>query len=399
MLGTRGTSAAPERRSMPPRAAKRHRRLTQGPKTPMPRRLVAKTTSRKPRQAMRRCPGSLQEADRRPQALQDRGTTASVSILTSDEIDSERINAKRESTPSAIARPSPPLAILIRSLPPKAQSLRLRALELTRGIAYANRVCRFGCHGRAHGAQSHRAGLLTGVWNRTAARRPRSPGTSLSSPSPPWRTRRQLRGRGDLRVGGRGLAQPSSRASTPGLSPNMIVMDCSTVGARNGARNARQLAALGVGFLDCPVSGGVEGARAATLAIMVGGDEPVFARAADLGKTRQDHHLFRAERRGAGGEGHQSNHVRGHHPGGRRSDGLCARRRAAARPADRYAWARARARAGTSSIARPSWPTMLFPPAFACAARQGFADLPRHGGEARRAAAGGGVDLEQYASG
>jgi 3-hydroxyisobutyrate dehydrogenase len=34
-----------------------------------------------------------------------------------------------------------------------------------------------------------------------------------------------------------------------------------------------------VGFLDCPVSGGVEGARQATLAIMVGGDEAVFVRA------------------------------------------------------------------------------------------------------------------------
>jgi 3-hydroxyisobutyrate dehydrogenase len=50
-----------------------------------------------------------------------------------------------------------------------------------------------------------------------------------------------------------------------------------------------QLAALGVGFLDCPVSGGVEGARAASLAIMVGGDDGVFSRALPilekLGKT------------------------------------------------------------------------------------------------------------------
>jgi 3-hydroxyisobutyrate dehydrogenase len=49
------------------------------------------------------------------------------------------------------------------------------------------------------------------------------------------------------------------------------------------------LDALGVGFLDCPVSGGVEGARNATLAIMVGGDEPVFTRAqpilSAMGKT------------------------------------------------------------------------------------------------------------------
>jgi 3-hydroxyisobutyrate dehydrogenase len=49
------------------------------------------------------------------------------------------------------------------------------------------------------------------------------------------------------------------------------------------------LDALGVGFLDCPVSGGVEGARNATLAIMAGGDESVFERAqpilSALGKT------------------------------------------------------------------------------------------------------------------
>jgi 3-hydroxyisobutyrate dehydrogenase len=65
----------------------------------------------------------------------------------------------------------------------------------------------------------------------------------------------------------------------PGLNPNMIVMDCSTVGAGTAREIYTALDALGVGFLDCPVSGGVEGARNATLAIMVGGDEPVFARA------------------------------------------------------------------------------------------------------------------------
>jgi 3-hydroxyisobutyrate dehydrogenase-like beta-hydroxyacid dehydrogenase len=39
-----------------------------------------------------------------------------------------------------------------------------------------------------------------------------------------------------------------------------------------GARQAADILRLGgVGFSDCPVSGGVEGARDATLAIMVGG--------------------------------------------------------------------------------------------------------------------------------
>jgi 3-hydroxyisobutyrate dehydrogenase len=65
----------------------------------------------------------------------------------------------------------------------------------------------------------------------------------------------------------------------PGLSPNMIVMDCSTVGKDTVRELYSQLHTLGVGFLDCPVSGGVEGARTASLAIMCGGDEAVFNRA------------------------------------------------------------------------------------------------------------------------
>ena len=75
----------------------------------------------------------------------------------------------------------------------------------------------------------------------------------------------------------------------PGLSPHMIVMDCSTVGSGTARDLHAQLAALGVGFLDCPVSVGVEGARTASLAIMVGGDEDTFTRARPvleaLGKT------------------------------------------------------------------------------------------------------------------
>jgi len=68
----------------------------------------------------------------------------------------------------------------------------------------------------------------------------------------------------------------------PGLNPNMIVMDCSTVSANTARKIYAELDALGVGFLDCPVSGGVEGARTAALAIMVGGDEPVFTRAQSI---------------------------------------------------------------------------------------------------------------------
>src|SRR6202044_1294421 len=65
----------------------------------------------------------------------------------------------------------------------------------------------------------------------------------------------------------------------PGLTPNMIVMDCSRVGKDTVHDRHNQLNALGVGFRDCPVSGGVEGARTAPLAIMCGGDQSVFDRA------------------------------------------------------------------------------------------------------------------------
>lgn len=68
-------------------------------------------------------------------------------------------------------------------------------------------------------------------------------------------------------------------AIAPALAPGRIVIDCSTVSAATAREAARRLAARGAVFLDCPVSGGVEGARAGTLAIMCGGDAAAFERA------------------------------------------------------------------------------------------------------------------------
>jgi 3-hydroxyisobutyrate dehydrogenase len=132
----------------------------------------------------------------------------------------------------------------------------------------------------AHMARNlHRAGLLTGVWNRTTDKA-RALAEELKVIS--FASLEELAGNceavvicvsadQDLRDVVAGLE--------PGLNPNMIVMDCSTVGKQTVRDIYAQLAALGVGFLDCPVSGGVEGARTASLAIMVGGDESVFERA------------------------------------------------------------------------------------------------------------------------
>jgi 3-hydroxyisobutyrate dehydrogenase len=78
-------------------------------------------------------------------------------------------------------------------------------------------------------------------------------------------------------------------ALKPGLRTGQLVIDCSTVGADTARTVAKHLAGAGVEFLDCPVSGGVEGAREATLAIMCGGSAASFTRAqpvlAAMGRT------------------------------------------------------------------------------------------------------------------
>lgn len=68
-------------------------------------------------------------------------------------------------------------------------------------------------------------------------------------------------------------------ALLPGLRAGALVIDCSTVSADTAREAVRRLAARGGEFLDAPVSGGVEGARDGTLAIMVGGSASAFARA------------------------------------------------------------------------------------------------------------------------
>jgi 3-hydroxyisobutyrate dehydrogenase-like beta-hydroxyacid dehydrogenase len=55
-------------------------------------------------------------------------------------------------------------------------------------------------------------------------------------------------------------------------------VDLSTTGAVVAAEVAGTLAALGIDVLDAPVSGGVAGAQARTLAVMAAGEESVFER-------------------------------------------------------------------------------------------------------------------------
>jgi 3-hydroxyisobutyrate dehydrogenase-like beta-hydroxyacid dehydrogenase len=61
--------------------------------------------------------------------------------------------------------------------------------------------------------------------------------------------------------------------------PGTILIDLSSVLPSTPRKLEPRARARGVHFLECPVSGGVSGARAATLAIMAGGDPQILERA------------------------------------------------------------------------------------------------------------------------
>jgi 3-hydroxyisobutyrate dehydrogenase len=67
-------------------------------------------------------------------------------------------------------------------------------------------------------------------------------------------------------------------ALAPGLQPGAVVVDTSTVSRKTARAAAQRVAETGAAFLDAPVSGGVEGARRGTLAMMVGGEPEVLER-------------------------------------------------------------------------------------------------------------------------
>src|SRR5205807_5155465 len=61
-----------------------------------------------------------------------------------------------------------------------------------------------------------------------------------------------------------------------GAHAGLVVIDMSTIAPVVASTLAAQLAEKGVSMLDAPVSGGDKGAIAASLSIMVGGDEATF---------------------------------------------------------------------------------------------------------------------------
>jgi 3-hydroxyisobutyrate dehydrogenase len=133
-----------------------------------------------------------------------------------------------------------------------------------------------GAMGAPMARNLHKAGLLKAVWNRSREKA-QALGTELgvSAPADLEEFARQL----DVAVvcvSADADVRAVIEKLAPGLASGALVIDCSTVSADTARWAAEYLAGRGVRFVDAPVSGGVEGAKNGTLAIMCGGELAAF---------------------------------------------------------------------------------------------------------------------------
>jgi len=135
-----------------------------------------------------------------------------------------------------------------------------------------------GSMGAAMARNVAKAGLLGAVWNRTAARATElASELAVTKAGSPAELARQT----DIIlmcVSADADVLDVIQQLLPSLEPGKTVVDMSTV-SRETAREAdRCVRDRGAEFLDAPVTGGMEGARNGTLAIMVGGHEGTLER-------------------------------------------------------------------------------------------------------------------------
>ena len=150
-----------------------------------------------------------------------------------------------------------------------------------------------GAMGQGMARNLARAGLLAAVWNRTSSR-----SAEFIQEFPEVRAE-SLEGLARscevifLSVSADKDVIDLVTQIKPTLRPGKIIVDTSTVAAATARALAADLQSLGVVFLDAPVSGGVEGARQASLVMMVGGDSEAYIRVKPLLEkiSRQQIHL------------------------------------------------------------------------------------------------------------
>ncbi len=156
-----------------------------------------------------------------------------------------------------------------------------------------------GAMGYSLAGHLHARGLLSVVGNRSAGK-----AASFVADAPPVRAASMP---GDfsacsavvLCVSADSDVLENVRTLSTVLRPGSVVIDHSTVSADTATAAYALLRESGIGFLDAPVSGGVEGARNGKLSIMVGGDAP------DLETVRAllESYALRITHMGASGSG------------------------------------------------------------------------------------------------
>jgi 3-hydroxyisobutyrate dehydrogenase len=152
-------------------------------------------------------------------------------------------------------------------------------------------VVGLGTMGGAMAANLARAGFPLSAWNRTPGRSQELESLGVGVAATP----RALASAADIVLvcvsdtpdveavlfGPDGVAE--------GGAGGTLVIDCSTIDPAGSRRFASLLAERGIGYVDAPVTGGSEGARNATLAILVGGAPADVERArpvlAAIGRT------------------------------------------------------------------------------------------------------------------
>lgn len=139
-----------------------------------------------------------------------------------------------------------------------------------------------GAMGQHMARNLHRSGLLAAVWNRSAEKSHRLAAQTGCAVACDLGELASMCDAVVICVSADADVLEVVGHLARSLARGALVIDCSTVSAATARAAADQLSSRGVDFLDCPVSGGVEGARDATLAIMAGGERATFERAAPL---------------------------------------------------------------------------------------------------------------------
>ena len=139
-------------------------------------------------------------------------------------------------------------------------------------------VLGLGAMGKPMASNLHKAGMLHGFWNRSLDKaQSLAEETGIAAAGSPA----ELAADCDVIITSVSADQDLDEvidAMLPALQAGSVIVDTSTVGVDTVLLQVAKLAPHDVAFLDAPVSGGVEGAKKATLSMMVGGNAETLAR-------------------------------------------------------------------------------------------------------------------------